>query len=129
MAAKLDLADIGPIAKNRMQRASWKLGRIRTEHATFFREFLRETVERVIIKGKEFKDAADVGAGLRIDFHDSASVLAEVAVAVTDPIKDSTPEAVKTLHELGLRIIMLTGDNDYWRQGKDGEDRGRETGH
>jgi len=32
-------------------------------------------------------------------------------VAVSDPIKDSTPEAVKTLHHLGLRIIMLTGDN------------------
>lgn len=33
-------------------------------------------------------------------------------VAVSDPIKDSTPEAVKTLHALGLRIIMLTGDNE-----------------
>jgi len=32
-------------------------------------------------------------------------------VAVSDPVKESTPEAVKTLHELGLRIIMLTGDN------------------
>ncbi len=33
-------------------------------------------------------------------------------VAVADPIKESTPEAVKTLHDLGLRIIMLTGDNE-----------------
>ncbi len=33
-------------------------------------------------------------------------------IAVSDPIKDSTPEAVKTLHELGLRLIMLTGDNE-----------------
>lgn len=33
-------------------------------------------------------------------------------VAVSDPIKDWTPEAVKTLHGLGLRIIMLTGDNE-----------------
>lgn len=33
-------------------------------------------------------------------------------VAVSDPIKESTPEAVKTLHDLGLRIIMLTGDNE-----------------
>tara|TARA_R110002072_G_scaffold302603_1_gene486650 strand:- start:109703 stop:112120 length:2418 start_codon:yes stop_codon:yes gene_type:complete len=33
-------------------------------------------------------------------------------VAVSDPIKDSTPEAVRALHELGLRIIMLTGDNE-----------------
>jgi len=33
-------------------------------------------------------------------------------LAVADPIKDSTPEAVKTLHELGLDIYMVTGDNE-----------------
>jgi P-type Cu+ transporter len=33
-------------------------------------------------------------------------------VAVSDPLKQSTPEAVRTLHELGMRIIMLTGDNE-----------------
>lgn len=32
-------------------------------------------------------------------------------VAVSDPIKDSTAEAVQSLHDLGLKIIMLTGDN------------------
>ncbi len=31
-------------------------------------------------------------------------------LAITDPIKDSTPAALKTLHELGLKVIMLTGD-------------------
>ncbi len=33
-------------------------------------------------------------------------------LAVSDPIKTSTPEAVRALHNLGLRIIMLTGDNE-----------------
>ncbi len=33
-------------------------------------------------------------------------------LAVSDPIKATTPEAVRTLHGLGLRIIMLTGDNE-----------------
>lgn len=33
-------------------------------------------------------------------------------VAVSDPIKESTAEAVKILHDLGLRIIMLTGDSE-----------------
>ena len=33
-------------------------------------------------------------------------------IAVSDPIKPSTPEAVRSLHELGLRIIMLTGDSE-----------------
>jgi Cu+-exporting ATPase len=33
-------------------------------------------------------------------------------IAVFDAIKESTSEAVKSLHDLGLRIIMLTGDNE-----------------
>ena len=32
-------------------------------------------------------------------------------VAVADPIKESTPEAIRALHEAGLRVVMLTGDN------------------
>jgi Cu+-exporting ATPase len=31
-------------------------------------------------------------------------------LAVADPIKKSTPEAVQALHQLGLRILMMTGD-------------------
>ncbi len=34
-------------------------------------------------------------------------------VAVSDPIKGSTEEAVRSLHALGLKIIMLTGDNEH----------------
>jgi Cu+-exporting ATPase len=33
-------------------------------------------------------------------------------VAVADPVKESTPAALRELHELGLRIIMATGDNE-----------------
>ena len=32
-------------------------------------------------------------------------------VGVADPIKETTPEAIRQLHEEGLRIVMLTGDN------------------
>ncbi len=31
-------------------------------------------------------------------------------LAVHDPVKDSTPEAIKTLHDAGIRIVMATGD-------------------
>ena len=33
-------------------------------------------------------------------------------LAVSDPIKASTPEAIAQLHKLGLKIIILTGDNE-----------------
>ncbi|HEV2828652.1 MAG TPA: heavy metal translocating P-type ATPase [Pyrinomonadaceae bacterium] len=33
-------------------------------------------------------------------------------VGVADPIKPSTPEAIKQLHAEGIRIVMLTGDNE-----------------
>lgn len=32
-------------------------------------------------------------------------------VGVADPIKESTPEAVKILHDQGIRVVMLTGDS------------------
>jgi Cu+-exporting ATPase len=32
-------------------------------------------------------------------------------LGVADPIKESTPEAIMALHEEGIRIVMVTGDN------------------
>ncbi|MGB8165942.1 MAG: copper-translocating P-type ATPase [Chthoniobacteraceae bacterium] len=32
-------------------------------------------------------------------------------IAIADPIKQTTPEAIRELHALGLKIHMLTGDN------------------
>lgn len=32
-------------------------------------------------------------------------------LAVADPIKSTTPEAIRDLHTLGLKLVMLTGDN------------------
>ncbi|MCB1113486.1 MAG: copper-translocating P-type ATPase [Chlamydiia bacterium] len=33
-------------------------------------------------------------------------------VALSDPIKKTTPQAIKKLHERGLKIVMLTGDSE-----------------
>lgn len=33
------------------------------------------------------------------------------AGAVSDPIKETTPQAIKALHALGLKVAMITGDN------------------
>ncbi len=33
-------------------------------------------------------------------------------LAVSDPIKESTADAIARLHQLGIKVIMLTGDNE-----------------
>ena len=47
----------------------------------------------------------------------TAMMLAEAdriigVIAVADRIKETTPEAIKALHEAGLRIVMATGDSE-----------------
>ena len=37
-------------------------------------------------------------------------------ITVSDPIKSSTPEAIKQLHRLGQKIVMLSGDNEQTAQ-------------
>ena len=32
-------------------------------------------------------------------------------IAVADPIKPATPAAIRALHDLGLKVVMITGDN------------------
>jgi heavy metal translocating P-type ATPase len=32
-------------------------------------------------------------------------------IAVADPIKSTTPEAIRALHDLGLKVALITGDN------------------
>jgi len=52
---------------------------------------------------------------LRRDGQTVMSVIVDGSVAgllgVADPIKRSTPEAIQLLHEEGVKIVMLTGDN------------------
>ena len=37
-------------------------------------------------------------------------------VGVADPIKETTPEAIRALHKEGIRIVMLTGDSQTTAQ-------------
>ncbi|WP_300087691.1 heavy metal translocating P-type ATPase [uncultured Nitrosomonas sp.] len=37
-------------------------------------------------------------------------------VAVADPVKSGTPEAIAALHQMGLKVAMITGDNAHTAQ-------------
>jgi Cu+-exporting ATPase len=69
--------------------------------------------------GRDFAGVPEVLAAKAAELRQSGRTVFFVAVdgtvagllAVTDPIKPTTPRAVETLHRLGLKIVMLTGDH------------------
>ena len=72
----------------------------------------RELIEEMKVSAQTFEDRAE---GHR---RDGATVMYVVVdgkvagiIAVTDPIKDTTPAAIKDLKDENIRVVMLTGDN------------------
>ena len=78
---------------------------------------------KVLIGSAAFLDASGVGAASLAGAADemrrdgATAVLVAVdgkaagAIAIADPVKETTPAAIEALHAEGVRIIMLTGDN------------------
>ncbi len=79
----------------------------------------------IVRVGKE-KFLRDAGVTISDDLVQQARALQEKAqtvvwlakgdqalglLGIADPIKDTTREAIKTLHSLGIKVIMCTGDN------------------
>jgi Cu+-exporting ATPase len=60
-----------------------------------------ELAERAEVMRKEGQTVMFVAANGKL-----AGIL-----AVSDPIKESTPAAIKELHDEGVKVVMLTGDN------------------
>ena len=55
--------------------------------------------------------AAELGALGRSPLYAAIDGKLAAVIAVADPIKDTTPEAIRALHNLGLKVAMITGDN------------------
>jgi len=66
-----------------------------------------ESVSNVDAGRKQARKYQDEGATVVfIAFNGQLAAI----MAISDPIKESTPAALKTLRELGLKVVMLTGD-------------------
>lgn len=66
---------------------------------------------KVVLSDAVYAQAASLrSAGATVVFCASHGVLLGM-LAVSDAIKDSTPDAIRELKAMGLRIVMLTGDN------------------
>ncbi len=55
--------------------------------------------------------AAELGALGRSPLYAAIDGRLAAVIAVADPVKDTTPEAIRALHDLGLKVAMITGDN------------------
>jgi len=72
--------------------------------------------DRLMLReGVELGVLADAGTALgkkgKTPLYAAIDGKAAAVIAVTDPIKQSTPEAIAALHKLGLTVAMITGDN------------------
>jgi Cu+-exporting ATPase len=78
----------------------------------------RVALGNAVLLAEEGVDAAPVRARLDALRGEGQTVMLAAVdgrlaglLAVADPIRSSTPEAIRLLHEDGLRVIMLTGDS------------------
>jgi Cu+-exporting ATPase len=60
--------------------------------------------------GAKFSDA-NSGAGAGTTFYVAVDGALLRTLSVVDPLKSSTPDAIRALRNQGIRIVMLTGDN------------------
>ncbi|WP_457092941.1 heavy metal translocating P-type ATPase [Microvirga sp. P5_D2] len=64
------------------------------------------------LEPSHFQDAAArLGAEGKSPLYAAVDGQLAAIIAVADPIKPSTPEAISALHALGLKVAMITGDN------------------
>ena len=65
--------------------------------------------------GVDFGDAAQIGADFgtagKTPLYAAIDGKLAAVIAVADPVKPGTPEAISALHDLGLKVAMITGDN------------------
>lgn len=52
-----------------------------------------------------------LAAGGKTPMYVSADGVLAAVIAVADPIKESSRDAIRRFHDLGLEVVMLTGDN------------------
>ncbi|MDX1926164.1 MAG: heavy metal translocating P-type ATPase [Pirellulaceae bacterium] len=127
LAGALERQSEHPLAQAVLRRL--KVDQLTSMEATDFKGItgggVRATVDgRIVLIGKADL-LAEQGVGdldearRRAERHqESGSTAIFIAIdskiaglfAIADPIKESTPAALKSLHEMGLKVIMLTGD-------------------
>jgi Cu+-exporting ATPase len=69
-------------------------------------------MERLGLDVGAFREqAAEFGRKAKTPLYAAIDGKLAAVLAVADPMKPTTPQAIRALHELGLKVAMITGDN------------------
>lgn len=114
-AASVEQVSEHPLAKAIVDAANER--RIQLDQVSQFNSITGEGVQGIVNGRSVFvgKDVSDTSLKWRQEAKTTLSVTLDGQqaglIAVSDPIKKTSKKAIEQLHQLGLRIIMLTGDN------------------
>ena len=84
---------------------------VRLDQATYYLGNRRLMQEQGLDLGQAEDQAAALAAGGKTPIYVANEHELLGLIAVADPLKETSPEAVRRLKSMGLQVIMLTGDN------------------
>ena len=84
---------------------------VRLDQATYYLGNRRLMQEQGMDLGQAEEQAAALAAGSKTPIYVANEHELLGLIAVADPLKETSPEAVRRLKAMGLQVIMLTGDN------------------
>ena len=84
---------------------------VRLDQATYYLGNRRLMQEQGLDLGQAEEQAAALAAGGKTPIYVANEHELLALIAVADPLKETSPEAVRRLKAMGLQVIMLTGDN------------------
>ena len=84
---------------------------VRLDQATYYLGNRRLMQEQGMDLGQAEEQAAALAAGGKTPIYVANEHELLGLIAVADPLKETSPEAVRRLKAMGLQVIMLTGDN------------------
>ena len=84
---------------------------VRLDQATYYLGNRRLMQEQGLDLGQSEEQAAALAAGGKTPIYVANEHELLGLIAVADPLKETSPEAVRRLKSMGLQVIMLTGDN------------------
>ena len=84
---------------------------VRLDQATYYLGNRRLMQEQGLDSGQAEDQAAALAAGGKTPIYVANEHELLGLIAVADPLKETSPEAVRRLKAMGLQVIMLTGDN------------------